>query len=178
MQEDDEQQFDIGNQDHFDHAPDEFKDHLMQAFIHAAGKGKHPGKYAGPEPEPPPDDAITEGDLQRAHEGEASAAKMRAAQTGGASLTALGPSDIDIAQVKQRDASQQQTATQGAQAAAQAQGAQAPVNAPPAPTGPTGVSAPYPAQRAPQPPPSATQGLPQPGEEAPPAPGPNQGPPQ
>jgi hypothetical protein len=114
--------------------------------------------------------------LQRGR--EASAAKMHAAQTSGGD-TGLGPSDIDKAQIKQRDASQQQTATQGAQAAAQAQGAQAPVNAPAAPTGPAGVSAPYPAQRAPQPPPSATQGLP---PQAPAAPGPEedeeQGPPQ
>jgi hypothetical protein len=173
MQEDDEQQFDIGNQDHFDHAPDEFKDHLVQAFVHAAGKGKHPGKYAGPQPEPPPDDAITEGDLQRVHEGEASAEKMRTAQMG------LAPGDIEQAQVKQRGALQQQATTRGAQAAQQAQAQQTPPTPPPAPSGPQGVSQPYPAQRAPQPPPGATAGLPQPGEEAPPAApgGPEQGPP-
>jgi hypothetical protein len=170
MQEDDENQFDIGNQDHFDHAPDEFKDHLTQAFVHAAGKGKHPGKYAGPHPEPPPDDAITEGDLERTH--EAGAAKMHAAQTGGSE--GLGPTEAEQTLAKQQNALQQQAASAGAQRAAQAQAAQPPgATPPPAPAGPQGSSTPYSSQAgevggAGQPP----QGVPPPapeGEQPPPA---------
>ena len=147
MQEDDDKQFDIGNQDHFDHAPDELKDHLVQAFVHAAGKGKHPGKYAGPQPEPPPDDAITEADLQRTHESEeASAKKMHAAQTGGSGIS-LGPSQIEQQAVKQRTAINQQSDLQASQQAQQVAGQQVPSQPPPAPTGPQGTSIPYSTQK-------------------------------
>jgi hypothetical protein len=144
MQENDEQQFDIGNQDHFDHAPEEFKDHLVQAFVHAAGKGKHPGQYAGAQPEPPPDDAITEGDLQRTHEGEASARKMRAAQTGGS--PGLGPTEAEADLAKQQAVLQQRAAQQAAMQAQQAQAQQTSPQPAPAPSGPQGVTQPYPAQ--------------------------------
>ena len=167
MQED-EQQFDIGNQDHFDNAPDEFKDHLTSAFIHAAGKGQHPGKYTGPKPEPPPEDAITEGDLQRQH--EAGYGKMHAAQTGGSE--GLGPTEAEQALIKQRAALQQQAASTGAQGAAQAQVRQPPpATPPPAPAGPEGTSTPYSSQA------SDVGGAGQLGPEgAPPAPGGDQGP--
>lgn len=146
MQEDDEQQFDIGNQDHFDNAPEEMKDHLMAAFLHKAGKGSHPGKYAGPQPHPPSEEAITEGDLQRAHEeGEISSRKMKAAMRGGD----LGPGQFEQQEAKQAGALQQASAVQGQQQAAQAQGSQQPVNPPPAPAGPAGTSTPYPAQAKP-----------------------------
>lgn len=182
MQDDDENQFDIGNQDHFDNAPDEFKDHMVQAFIHAAGKGKHPGKYKGAQPEPPPDDAITEGDLQRTHEEEANASKMRAAQTGGGDQS-LGPSAMDQAAVKQGQAASRQASQQAAQQAAQAQAQQVPVNAPPAPSGAAGATIPFPAQKgavggpgnAPQP--SLGAQPPQPPPQEPP-PNEEEGPPQ
>jgi hypothetical protein len=143
QQQEDEQQFDIGNQDHFDNAPDEFKDHLTRAFIHAAGKGQHPGKYAGPKPEPPPEDAITEGDLQRHH--EASYGKMHAAQTGGSE--GLGPTEAEQTLAQQRNALLQQQAQIGAAAGAQAQqGRSGSPTPPPAPTGPQGVTQPYSSQ--------------------------------
>lgn len=144
MQEEDEQQFDIGNQDHFDNAPDEFKEHLTSAFIHAAGKGQHPGKYAGPKPGRPPEDAITEADLQRQH--EASYTKMRAAQTGGS--PGLGPTEAEQTLAKQQASLQQQAASAGAAGAQQAQAGQSgQPTPPPAPTGSAGVTTPYPAQK-------------------------------
>lgn len=109
---------------------------------------------------------------------EASYEKMRAAETGGASL---GPSDIEKEQTKQ---SQAQAQTNAAQQAQQAQGAQAqqqPVNAPPAPAGPSGVSTPFPAQSGPQPPPSAQDvepdvpGVQSPASQVQPPPAPDQG---
>jgi hypothetical protein len=78
--------------------------------------------------------------------GEQSAAKMRAAQTGGGDQS-LGPSDIDQAAVKQGQAASRQADQQAAQKAAQAQAAQAPVNAPPAPSGPVGTTIPFAAQK-------------------------------
>jgi hypothetical protein len=113
--------------------------------------------------EPTDFDEAVEEHLADHYPHEASFKKMRAAQTGGASV-GLGPSEMEQQQIKQRDTSQQQTAAMGAQQASQAQAQQTPPTPPPAPTGPTGVTQPYPAQSAPQPPPSATAGLPQPGE--------------
>jgi len=75
---------------------------------------------------------------------EASAQKMRQAQSGGS--PGLGPTSAEAALAKQRGMLQQQAAAQGQQQATQAQGQQ-PVNAPPpAPSGPEGVSEPYSAQ--------------------------------
>jgi hypothetical protein len=81
--------------------------------------------------------------------GEASAAKMHAAQTGApdAAAQGLGPSDIDQAAVKQGQAASRQADQQAAQKAAQAQAAQAPVNAPPAPSGPQGTTIPFSIQK-------------------------------
>lgn len=76
---------------------------------------------------------------------EANASKMKSAQTGGGE--GLGPSQMDTAQVKQRGAMNQQADTAAAKAAAMAQGAQQPVNAPPAPAGPQGTNVPFPAQQ-------------------------------
>lgn len=64
------EEFDIENQDHFDAAPQEMKDHMWAALLHMAGRGPHPGKYEGPEFKGVPEDAETEADLQRAREGE------------------------------------------------------------------------------------------------------------
>jgi hypothetical protein len=36
-----------GDQEDFDEAPQEFKDHMADAFAHKAGLGPHPGKYQG-----------------------------------------------------------------------------------------------------------------------------------
>jgi hypothetical protein len=96
---------------------------------------------------------------------EAGYAKMRAAQEGG---QVLGPSDIDKEQAKQQQAQSQTQAAQQAATASQAQAQQSPVNAPPAPGGPAGVSVPFPAQKGPQPPPSAQDVEPQvPGVQSP-----------
>ena len=76
---------------------------------------------------------------------EKNAAKMRAAQTGGSGE--LGQTEMDQTAITQRGALDQQSDTQAAQQAVQAQGAQAPVNAPPAPTGPQGETVPYTAQK-------------------------------
>lgn len=103
---------------------------------------------------------------------EASAGKMRAAQTGGGNQ-GLGPSDMDTAAVKQRGAIDQQSDTQAAQQAVQAQGAQAPVNAPPAPASPQGTTTTFPAQKGAVGGPGNVQ---QPSQGAPP-PAPGQGPP-
>jgi hypothetical protein len=116
-----------------------------------------PKKNAKPIPETSPEPDSADRPLSK----EASAAKMRAAQTGGASV-GLGPSEMEQQQIKQRDTSQPQTAAQGAQQAAQAQAQQTSPTPPAAPAGPTGVMEPYPAQNAPEPPPSATAGLPGP----------------
>jgi hypothetical protein len=135
----------------------EAKDHMLAAFMHAAGLGPHPGKKPhkiarGPRPAAD-DDEITDIDRQRAYEEpmaeakEAGAKKMHAAQTGGASETGLGPTEAEQTLVKQRGALQQQSAAAGAQAAAQAQGQQASVAPPPAPVGPQGTTAPYSAQK-------------------------------
>jgi hypothetical protein len=76
--------------------------------------------------------------------GEAQAQKMRAAQSGGS--PSLGPTEAEAALAKQRGMLQQQAAAAGQQQAQQAQ-RQQPVSAPPpAPTGPQGVTKPYPAQ--------------------------------
>jgi hypothetical protein len=76
---------------------------------------------------------------------EASAAKMQAARTAGS--TGLGPTEAEQALAKQQGALQQQSAAAGAQQAAQAQGQQTSVAPPPAPVGPQGTTAPYPAQK-------------------------------
>lgn len=67
--------------------------------------------------------AEVEKELQKRH--EASAKKMRAAQSGGAT-EGLGPSDIQQQQAKQAGALQQQAAVQGQAQAAQAQAAMIP----------------------------------------------------
>jgi hypothetical protein len=56
------------DQDQHDAMPKQMKDHMWQAFVHAAGKGPHPGNYKGPPHPGVPPDAVTEGDLQRVHE--------------------------------------------------------------------------------------------------------------
>jgi hypothetical protein len=81
---------------------------------------------------------------------EAHFAKMRAAQTGGASEEGLGPSDIERAQQQGKSAAGQQATLQGAQAAQAAQQQAVSPSAPAAPSGPAGVSRPYPAQAGPQ----------------------------
>lgn len=78
------------------------------------------------------------------HAREANAAKMHAAQTG-----ELGPSEFQEQQQKQAGALQRQATTQGAQQALQAQAGMKPPNAPPAPSGPAGVTKPYAAQAKP-----------------------------
>lgn len=109
---------------------------------------------------------------------EASYEKMRAAETGGASL---GPSDIEKEQTKQSQVQAQTNAAQQAQGAQQAQAQASPVNAPPAPSGPAGVSTPFPAQSGPQPPPSAQDvepnvpGVQSPASQVQPPPAPDQG---
>lgn len=117
--------------------------------------------------------------------GEAGARKERAAQTGGASDTGLGPSDIERAQMQEGPAIAQKQAQQSAQQASQAQASAQPVNAPPAPSSAVGTSQPYSAQRGPQPPPESgaqdvepeVPGIQSPGAQAggaggpPPAPG-------
>jgi hypothetical protein len=81
---------------------------------------------------------------QTAIPGEAQAQKMRAAQSGGS--PSLGPTEAEAALAKQRGMLQQQAAAAGQQQAQKAQ-SQQPVSAPPpAPTGPQGVTKPYPAQ--------------------------------
>jgi len=117
----------------------------------------------------PFDDAVEDA-LNKREAQEANAAKMRAAQTGGASL---GPTQFDQDQAKQTGAIQRQADTQGTQQALAAQ-AQSPPLSPPQASGGAGASQPFPAQSAPQPPPGPTQGLPAPGMGAappPPAPG-------
>jgi hypothetical protein len=86
------------------------------------------------------EDKEVEEHLQRIQ--EANAAKMHAAQTGGAA-TGLGPTEAEAALIKQQAALGQQAAGQSAQAAAQAQVAKAPIQAPAAPSGPQGVTQPY-----------------------------------
>jgi hypothetical protein len=71
--------------------------------------------------------------------------KMRAAQTGGGGA-GLGPEEEAQLLAKQQQTLQQQAAAQAQQQAAQAQAQQQPHGPPPAPTGPQGVSQPYPAQ--------------------------------
>jgi hypothetical protein len=109
---------------------------------------------------------------------EQNAHKMHAAQTGGGDQS-LGPSAMDQQAIKQRGAMSQQAATQAAAQAQQAQGAQQPVNAPPAPAGPAGTTTTFPAQRGatggagnvqqPQqtPPPPPDEGQPPEGDEDP-----------
>lgn len=38
-----------GDQDDWDKAPPEWKEHVEKAFLHKAGLGAHPGKYKGPQ---------------------------------------------------------------------------------------------------------------------------------
>jgi hypothetical protein len=138
----------IGLQDQDDEGmPPEMKEYGLAAFAHMAGVGPHPGEYKGPPRGKRPD--VTETDLQRAHEEsegeEASSKKMRAAMTG----QALGPSQFAQQQMKQAGAMQQLAGTLGQKQAVQAQAKQTPPNAPPAPSGPAGVTTPYPAQASP-----------------------------
>jgi hypothetical protein len=175
---DDDQQIGLQGGSDEDEMPPEMKAHMLAAFAHHAGLGPHPGMYKGPPRRKKSDpDEITDTDRQRAEEEpledppvgqELSEKTMHAAQTGGADM-GLGPSGMDTVSAKQQGTLQQQAATQGAVQAQQAQAAQTPVNAPAAPVGPQGVTQPLPAQRGPQPTPSATAGLPGQGM-APPAP--------
>jgi len=84
---------------------------------------------------------------------EAHYAKMRAAQTGGASADeiALAPPEIPQAQMKGQEIAHQRQTAQGAQQAQAAQAQQQPPTPPAAPMGPQGVSEPYEAQSGPQP---------------------------
>jgi hypothetical protein len=136
----------------------------------------HLGKMMG---DPRDDfDREVEKHLDSLYPHEAGYQKEKAALSGGQEL---GPSDIDKEQLKQQQAQSQTQAAQSAAQAQQAQGQQMPVNAPPAPTGPAGVSTPYPAQNAAQGPPSAEDVEPQvPGVQSPasqiqPPPAPDQG---
>jgi hypothetical protein len=161
----------------------EAKDHMMAAFMHAAGLGPHPGKKPhkiarGPR-------AATDADIDRQREAEEpiaeakepGAKKMRAAQTAGASETGIGPTQAEQTLVKQQGALQQQAAAAGAQQATQAQGQQTSVAPPPAPTGPQGTTTPYSSQKGAvggpgitqTPPPAAPAGpqAPEPGPEEP-----------
>jgi hypothetical protein len=97
---------------------------------------------------------------------ERSAAKMRAAQTGGS--PGLGPTESQQALAKQQTALQQQVATTGAAAASQAQAGQSPQpTPPPAPSSAQGVTTPYSAQAGAvggagqAPPPQGAQGAPE-----------------
>jgi hypothetical protein len=74
-----------------------------------------------------------------------SAKKMKDAMRGGD----LGPEQFEQEEVKQSGAMQQQAGTIGQAQAAQAQAAETPVNAPPAPSGTAGVTTPFPAQASP-----------------------------
>jgi hypothetical protein len=102
---------------------------------------------------------------------EASAAKMHQAQTSGGASVGLGPTEAEQAQIKQRGALASQATTQGALTAAQAQAAQTPINAPPAPSSAAGTSPPepYPAQRGSAASPGPAVGMPGPVPSAPPA---------
>jgi hypothetical protein len=107
---------------------------------------------------------------------EAGFRKMHAAITGGGSETDLGPSEFQQKQAQQTAVLEQQATTVGAQQAAQAQSQQTSVNAPPAPTGPQGVSTPYAAQKAPGAlSVSGNEPSGQPPATPPPAPGPSEG---
>jgi hypothetical protein len=79
---------------------------------------------------------------------EAHYAKMRAAQTGGASADemALAPPEIPQAQMQGQQISHQRQTAQSAQQAQAAQAQQQQPTPPPAPIGPAGVSEPYEAQ--------------------------------
>jgi hypothetical protein len=94
----------------------------------------------------PFDEAVEEALNKREAAEEASAKKMRSAQTGGGDQS-LGPSQMDQTAVKRGQALNKQAATQAAAQAQQAQSAQTPVNAPPAPSGPVGATLPFPAQK-------------------------------
>jgi hypothetical protein len=166
--EDNVQEQQIGFQDPDEEdMPSEMKDHMLAAFRHEAGLGPHPGMYKGPPRKKRTPGEPTETDLQSAREepigGEASAAKMHAAQTGGS--TGLGPTEAQQALIKQRAALQQQTTGAAAQTAAQAQGAQSAIQPPAAPSGPAGVTQPYPAQKGPQAAPGPAAGEPGPGAD-------------
>lgn len=39
--------FFAGDQEDWDDQPQEFKDHMLKAFVHKAGLGPHPGEYQG-----------------------------------------------------------------------------------------------------------------------------------
>lgn len=93
---------------------------------------------------------------------EAGYEKMHEAQMG------LAPSDIEQEQSQQQSAQAKTQAQQQAATASQAQAQESPVNAPPAPAGPVGVSTPFEAQKGPQPAPSAEDTQPsEPGMQTP-----------
>ena len=125
-----------GDQEQFEGAPHEWKDHFLAAMKHQAGLGPHPGKYKGPplqRQEEPDEDEISELDLQHAREEplederphEASYKKMKAAKAGGATQ-GLGPSELQQKQVQQATSLQQQADTQSQVQAAQKQAAMIP----------------------------------------------------
>jgi hypothetical protein len=167
-----------GDQDAFDEETSpEAKAHMIAAFKHLAGLGPHPGKkdhkIVTHREHRAPDD-VTDIDRQRYESegvGEASAAKMKAARSGGAGL---GPPRFDIEAAQQQGALQQQAATAGDETAAQAQGAQAgasgPPTAPPPPAPAAAKAPPVAAAQLPVQPPAA----PGPPEQAPEEQGPEQ----
>lgn len=118
---------------------DQFSDDEMN-------KVKHYGQMLGGGVTPF-DEAVEEALNKRDAAEEASAKKMHAAQTGGGDLGTLGPTQAESQAVKQRGSLQQQATATGAMSAAQAQGAEAPVNAPPAPAGAQGETIPFSAQK-------------------------------
>jgi hypothetical protein len=71
---------------------------------------------------------------------------MEAAKSGGGG-PGLGPTEAESALMKQRQSLEQQATTAGQTQAAQAQAAQPSLTPPPAPSGPAGVTQPYPSQR-------------------------------
>jgi hypothetical protein len=101
---------------------------------------KHFGQMLGGGVTPFDEEVEKELEIRQAAK-EANAKKMRVAQTGGGDQS-LGPSAMDTRAIKQRGAIQQQATTTGAQAVAQAQAQQSPVNTPPAPSGPQGSNLP------------------------------------
>lgn len=147
----------------------------MDATPEQQEKMVHLGKMMGD----PRDDFDREVEMHMRNAGmiphEAGYEKMHEAQMG------LAPSDIEKEESQQSQAQAKTQAQQQAATAQQAQAQASPVNAPPAPAGPVGVSTPFPAQERPQGPPSAEDVEPQvPGVQSPasqiqPPPAPDQG---
>jgi hypothetical protein len=127
------QEIGFDDQDAWDAAPDEAKDHLMRAFLHHAGLGPHPGKI--------PHEIDYEGECDD-DEDETSSIDED---------FGLAPDDFEEQEIKQqveleRELEKQAT-MQGAEKARQPQAQQAPVNAPQAPPGPQPTTAPCKGQR-------------------------------